>query len=146
MPAHEDIAVGAVPYTPSIAVHAEQSGQAVTVHPAFEKESFAEAAKVLTVILQSRQSNPTDSIAVLVRNRSHLSEIVTTLKLSGLRFHAVEIDALYHKPIVQDLLMLTRALSNPADRLAWLAVLRAPWCGLQPGRRWVDLVALINLP
>ncbi|SFK97350.1 ATP-dependent exoDNAse (exonuclease V) beta subunit (contains helicase and exonuclease domains) [Nitrosomonas aestuarii] len=141
MPAHEDIAVGAVPYTPSIAVHAEQSGQAVTVHPAFEKESFAEAAKVLTVILQSRQSNPTDSIAVLVRNRSHLSEIVTTLKLSGLRFHAVEIDALYHKPIVQDLLMLTRALSNPADRLAWLAVLRAPWCGLQLD----DLQSLISV-
>ncbi|GJL74326.1 UvrD-helicase domain-containing protein [Nitrosomonas sp.] len=131
MPAYEDIAVGAVPYTPSIAVHAERSGRAVTVHPAFEKDRVAEAAKVLAVILQSRQQNPTDSIAVLVRNRSHLKEIVTTLKSSGLRFRAVEIDSLYHKPVVQDLLMLTRALSNPADRLAWLAVLRAPWCGLQ---------------
>ncbi|MCP5246777.1 MAG: UvrD-helicase domain-containing protein [Burkholderiales bacterium] len=140
MPDFEDIAAGAVAYAPSIAVHADLDGPAVAIHPAFENNRAAEAEKVVEVIAKSRQQNPTDSIAILVRNRSHLSEIVACLQSADLRFHAVEIEALYQKPVVKDLLMLTRALLNPADRLAWLAVLRAPWCGL----RLDDLQALVS--
>jgi ATP-dependent exoDNAse (exonuclease V) beta subunit len=42
----------------------------------------------------------------------------------------VEIEALGERPEVQDVLMLARALTHLGDRVAWLAVLRAPWCGL----------------
>lgn len=141
MPDFEDVAAGAVAYAPSIAVRPDVGGPAVTIHSAFENDRAAEAQKVVDVIVQSRQQNPADSIAVLVRNRSHLSEIVGCLQLADLRFHAVEIEAMNQKPVVKDLLMLTRALLNPADRLAWLTVLRAPWCGL----RLVDLQALISV-
>ncbi|MDR4518858.1 MAG: UvrD-helicase domain-containing protein [Nitrosomonas sp.] len=140
MPDFEDVAAGAVAYSASIAVSADLDGPAVSIHPAFEKDRTAEAERVVTVIKLSRQRYPADTIAVLVRNRSHLSEIVALMQSAGLRFHAVEIEALNQKPVVEDLLMLTRALLNPADRLAWFGILRAPWCGM----RLDDLQALVS--
>lgn len=130
MPPVEDIAMGAVAYTPSFAVHEAHDGRAVTLHPLFENNRAQEAIQVVEVIVQTQRRIPSGSIAILVRNRSHLSEIVQLLKTSQIGFRAVDIDPLDKKPIIQDLLMLTRALLNIADRIAWVSVLRAPWCGL----------------
>ena len=52
------------------------------------------------------------------------------LRSQHVPFRAIEIDALGERPVVHDLLSLTRALLHLADRTAWLALLRAPWCGL----------------
>ena len=73
-------------------------------------------------------------IAVLVRSRNHLTDIVTALKRDdgqgAIPFRAVDIEPLGERREVLDLFALTRALLHPADRVAWLAVLHAPWCGL----------------
>jgi len=69
-------------------------------------------------------------IAILVRSRAPLARIAQRLKQAGHAFRAVEIEPLAERPVVQDLLALTRALTHLADRAAWLALLRAPWCGL----------------
>ncbi|MCX7184533.1 MAG: UvrD-helicase domain-containing protein [Nitrosospira sp.] len=130
MPAQEDIAAGAVPYTASIATHAMLPDAAVNVHAFFNNDHAAEAEKVAEIIQQVQHDDPSATTAILVRNRGHLREIVLQLNAAGLRFRAIEIKGLGYRPVVQDLLALTRALAHPADRLAWLAVLRAPWCGL----------------
>jgi hypothetical protein len=100
------------------------------VHPFFNGDRAGEAARVVEIVAQARREDAEGTIAILVRNRGHLHEIVPQLKSAGLCFRAIEIEELCHRPVVQDLLALTRALSHPADRLAWLALLRAPWCGL----------------
>jgi ATP-dependent helicase/nuclease subunit A len=71
-------------------------------------------------------------MAVLVSARSHLKEIVAALRkqVDPVPFRAVEIEALNERQEILDLTALTRALLHPADRVATLAVLRAPWCGL----------------
>jgi len=81
-------------------------------------------------VLAARAADPGVKVAILTRTRGHLREIVPALKAAGLRFRAIDIEPLGQRPVVQDLLALTRALAHPGDRLAWLAVLRAPWCGL----------------
>jgi ATP-dependent helicase/nuclease subunit A len=72
-------------------------------------------------------------IAVLVRSRNVLGDIVADLKdetKGAIPFRAVDIEPLGERQEVLDLFALTRALLHPADRVAWLAVLHAPWCGL----------------
>ena len=139
MPRVESVTAGAVPYARSDAVNAAQP-EAVQVHAFFDAEVDAEAARVIELIRAAQARAPDGTIAVLVRGRSHLHAIVPHLKRSELRFRAIEIEPLGHRQVVQDLLALMRALSHTADRSAWLAVLRAPWCGLT----LADLAALVE--
>ncbi|MGH8753213.1 MAG: UvrD-helicase domain-containing protein, partial [Burkholderiales bacterium] len=130
LPDEENLASGAVPFVASDAVHPASDGKAVTLHPLFSLDREAEAKLVTSLVQTARAENPDQTIAILVRSRAHLAEIAPRLKEAGLKFQAIEIEQLGHRPVVQDLLALTRALGHPADRIAWLALLRAPWCGM----------------
>jgi ATP-dependent helicase/nuclease subunit A len=69
-------------------------------------------------------------IAVLGRTRASLTPIALELRRQRIPFRAVELEPLAMRPEVLDALALARALYLPEDRVAWLGVLRAPWCGL----------------
>lgn len=146
MPAAEDAETGLVPYARCVAFgnDGQPAEDAVSMHwtvlhrgnttdakPAAATDpAEIEAQKVIDIIRQTRRDKPDASIALLIRNRDHLRQIVPALKAADILFHAVDIDPLKDRPVVQDLFALTRALLHLADRIAWLAILRAPWCGL----------------
>jgi len=141
-PAHSDVGKAAVPFTPADWVQPAGSGVAVQVHPLIASNQTNsdmlredEADCILGLIEAARARDPNGKIAVLVRARAHLSALVPKLRAKAAedplyRFRSVEIDSLSDRQVIFDLLSLTRALLHLGDRIAWLSVLRAPWCGL----------------
>lgn len=134
----DDESQGAVKYRASIADTSKNAADSgVNVHAIIKNEGTeaakqAEAETVVGIIQRERTANPNAKIAVLVSAKNHLTHLVTTLRRNhaDIKFQALEIEALAGRQIVQDLLALTHALHHKADRVHWLAVLRAPWCGL----------------
>ena len=129
-PAIEDEVRGAVRFAPATAFDQGENAAEVTAHCFVNRQDAAEAQTVVDLVRRAREKHAAGTIAILVRSRNHLSEIVIALKKAAIRFQSQDIDPLVDCPVVQDLLSLTRALQHPADRVAWLSVLRAPWCGL----------------
>ncbi len=141
LPQQEDIANSAVNYSSVIAADDSGAGQ-VVIHPIFQDDTngnsydtHQEEAKQIVHTIKQVQEETSDkdlhkSIAILVRSRPQLDAIITHLKQAEIRFQAVDIERLSHRSAIQDCLALTRALIHPADRVAWLSILRAPWCGL----------------
>ena len=142
-PAQDNINQGAISYRQFTATRPVVAGEGVTLHPlildAVEDANTKadikqiEANYVADLIVKLRQENGTENtIAVLVRSRSHLKELVSEIRRNHptLKFQAVEIEHLNERQTVQDALSLVCALHHRADRTHWLNVLRAPWCGL----------------
>jgi ATP-dependent exoDNAse (exonuclease V) beta subunit len=140
-----------VPYLPARAARAPGSKSARHWHTAplpysddaalcaeYASSQRLQTARQIRGLIEDAQARPlppgrTDpwKIAILVRSRNHLTEIVAALKQpTPIPYRAVEIEPLGERQEILDLLALTRALLHPADRTAWLALLRTPWCGL----------------
>ena len=125
-----DEATGAVPLTDAAAVKPALLGNACRVYPSIGRNDQAEALQVLELVQQAQIEDPEQTVAILVRGRNHLGEILPLLRRHGIGYQAQDIDLLGARSAALDVVHLTRALLHRADRLSWLAVLRAPWCGL----------------
>lgn len=129
-PEQSDISAGAVIFSPCVATKEIDKNSGAFLHAFLPEEKLLTVEKLIEIVTQTQSLNPEQTTAILVRSRGHLTEIIPALKKANLQFTAVEIDPLYEQSVVQDLLALTGALLHLGDRLSWLSVLRAPWCGL----------------
>jgi ATP-dependent exoDNAse (exonuclease V) beta subunit len=137
-PASDDPSTGAVRYSPCVAFHDGRGvDEPVRIATLAEKEPLREAAEVVDEAIKRREEG---SVGILVRSRTHLKPIVSELARRGVSYRGEELDKLKDRAAVKDLRSLLDALFNPGDRLAWLSVLRAPWCGLTLG----DLLTLVG--
>ncbi len=130
LPADNNLNAGAVRWSRSDAWHPVAAEQPVEIILQIEKDRLAEAEKVVELVQQALQRE-SEEIAVLVRRRKDVEAILPALQKAGVAFQAVDMASLEQTPEVRDLLALTQALVHPGDRLSWLSVLRAPWCGLE---------------
>ena len=128
-PAASDIATGRVPYTKAIAAKNPVNDFNVAFYPLIPGDENSEAQLLAEKIKRIHTENASDSIAILVRSRAQLIAIIPYLQEHNLPYQAIDIEPLAKRAEIQDLLSLTRALLHRADRIAWLAILRAPFCG-----------------
>tara|TARA_R110002110_G_scaffold166602_1_gene367229 strand:- start:13015 stop:16359 length:3345 start_codon:yes stop_codon:yes gene_type:complete len=127
-PPQDNLSIGAVSYRTA---HAAKPGveQQTLYFDSFES-SQSQGLEIVKFIQNQYAQNPDQSIAVLVRARRQLFNLLPLLQSYQIPFIAKEISQLITRTHVIDLLALLKALLNWDDRIAWLSVLRCPWVGL----------------
>lgn len=134
-----DPGMGAIPYSASTPYHEAVPEVGVELHPVWthaslDPDSAVRTTESIAVNLArealDRHAQSDHPVAILVRARSHLEGVVRRLAAQGIPCRAVELSPLKSRQVVSDAVQLARALSHPADRLAWLSVLRSPLCGV----------------
>jgi len=127
-PPKNDVFFNAVTHHPSSnATESIEPDQTTSTHfcltETAEEQAYQLAQKIKTL-------PPHETVAILVRSRHQLQHILPALKEANITFQSVDMDSLSIRPCIQDLYSLTQYLLQPANQLARLSVLRAPWCGL----------------
>ncbi|MDM5147285.1 UvrD-helicase domain-containing protein [Candidatus Persebacteraceae bacterium Df01] len=142
-PRDEEPDIGATPFEPAEAAKGDNEESEVRVVGIVRQKdevaanvSIREARIIVTQVQALLEKYPQGSIGILARSRGHLETILAELVAVGISWRAEAVEALSNRAVVMDLLILTRAISNTLDRIAWLALLRTPWFGLNNTDLW----------
>ena len=138
-PATDNIELGSIAFNASIVGRNEDMGTGIKPHAIIIDSDNndtiyqTEAIYVAKLLQTVKQKNPAYKIAVLTRSRSHLNELITTIKrdFKDLPIQAIEINSIKNNQTFEDIYMLTKALFNFDDKIAWMALLRSPIIGLK---------------
>ena len=120
------IGEGAMPFWPASAA-SDQAGMVAV--SAVDGDTRAEAGHVAELLVQ-HAGDGGGQAAVLLGDGAKARVFVDALRARGIRCYSDDVERIAARPVIRDLHALTRALLHLADRVAWLSVLRAPWCGL----------------
>jgi ATP-dependent exoDNAse (exonuclease V) beta subunit len=129
-PAADDVRRSAVRHLASVAARAGLEGAPNLYRVDADCGPRGEADAAAAQIAELLRTRPGESIAVLAGARTHLRAIRAALASREVPFIGVNLEPLADVAVVRDLEALARALESPLDRVAWLAVLRAPFIGL----------------
>ncbi|WP_454785890.1 UvrD-helicase domain-containing protein [Legionella sp. WA2024007413] len=127
-PKQVDIESGAVSFHSSVNVIQDEHGS--TIHSLQFKNREQEAKKLIEIVQNELQTFPDQTIAILVRSRTQLGEIIQLLRQHQIPYQGTDITLLANLGHIRDAWSLTQALLTPANRLSWLAALHSPYCGL----------------
>lgn len=132
MPQQDDLQSGQAAYAGAVAARAAASAGSVRFHLLAKDTGRGtrdlEAERILALVAEIRRTSPRGSIAILTQTRNAVAGLTELLRERGWQARGVKMVALADVPAIQDLNSLSQALLDPTDRIAWLAVLRAPWC------------------
>lgn len=137
-PARDDIESGAISFYPSVACLKAREDSGIYAYSYVNAKAEAEALSLLIeeILIQ----RPKESIAILVRSRTQLKEIIPALQAKKIPFQGVDVKKLASMSHLLDTMTLTKALLMPAHRLSWLALLVSSFAGLS----LADLHAIAN--
>jgi ATP-dependent helicase/nuclease subunit A len=121
-------------FVPSVPFRSDEGAVTVEALP----NSEAEAVRVVNLVEDAFRDNPDQSVAILVRGRSHLKYILPALKQAGIGASGTDIDPIADSAPVAEVVSLIRAMWHQADRTSWLALLRTAFVGLS----WEDCLAV----
>lgn len=134
-PAVDQVLNGAISYAHSTCSRDDEGRSVVVTQLAEDKKGEAQlVVKAIQRSLEELNSdydcNNNKKIAVLVRSRSHLRALLPAIQQADIAYEGVDILPLQEAQAVIDVLALCKAINHLDDRIAWLALLRGPWCGL----------------
>jgi len=139
MPTQDNLTLSAVSYAYSTAFHPNNSLCGVKCSVTVDApDHLLQAQQILQVVIQHLEENKKlgsteqkKTLAILVRSRGHLKEIITALNSAAIDYQAVEIEPLIKKIVASDINCLALALTDVYDQLSWIACLRSPWFALK---------------